>query len=64
MKLGSDGLSFSKKKSQPKKTDYEDEEEPREEHGCGGYGYDYAPGSEICEFCEDRESCAEGGYDD
>lgn len=37
--------------------DYEDEEE----HGCLGYGSDYAPGSEQCEWCADRESCANGG---
>ena len=29
-----------------------------EEHGCGGYGSDYAGGSEQCDWCPDRDSCA------
>jgi hypothetical protein len=29
-----------------------------EELGCGGYGYDYAPGSEQCDFCPVNGSCA------
>jgi hypothetical protein len=38
--------------------DLEEDTEENEERGCSGYGYDYAPGSEICDWCADRESCA------
>jgi hypothetical protein len=35
-----------------------EEEVDPETEGCGGYGYDYAPGCEQCEFCSVREGCA------
>jgi hypothetical protein len=36
----------------------EESENEAETDGCGGYGYDYAPGSEVCDFCRVQANCA------